>query len=89
MGICSAGVTLMRSYLGCSGRRVVLSGWNGLCGSRAARQRGMYNLGELFTTSLFDATYQTAEGVRHNSRYNRNFVVNLLGGGKGRNLHDG
>lgn len=44
----------------------------------------------LFTSSLYDSNYKGSNGVQHNTSYNGNYVVNMLGGyeltlGKGRN----
>ena len=34
----------------------------------------------LFTVSIFDSKYKGGDGIERNSRYNANYVVNLLGG---------
>ncbi|PWD98203.1 TonB-dependent receptor [Marinilabilia rubra] len=34
----------------------------------------------LLTTSLFDSKYTAADGIKRNTRYNRNYVVNALAG---------
>ncbi|MDR0393738.1 MAG: TonB-dependent receptor [Tannerella sp.] len=34
----------------------------------------------LFTASLFDSRYRAGDGIRRNTRYNRGYVFNLLGG---------
>ncbi|ASB49367.1 TonB-dependent receptor [Alkalitalea saponilacus] len=39
--------------------------------------RGFYYL---FTSSLFDSKYKTPDGVERNTRFNRNYVFNLLAG---------
>lgn len=40
----------------------------------------------LINGSLFDSKYKTLEGVWHNTRYNNNYIVNLLLGKEFRNL---
>jgi len=40
-------------------------------------QQGYYYL---VTASLFDAKYKGGDGIEHNSRYNKHYVLNVLGG---------
>jgi hypothetical protein len=40
-------------------------------------QQGYYYL---VTTSVFDSKYKGGDGIEHNTRYNKHFVINLLGG---------